>query len=454
MSSHEQFVSTKTGCEQYEIFAVLTIAPFAILLRNLALPWIFLGRRFTYNDWGLGLKFFLDFAVIVLPFMLALSFFAASSLFILLILMLCILMLLLFVFLEFTLFMRERPPIKGLLQKIIEEHHHPTTFLTYLRSLVLIFTNIAILAVDFPVFPRRFAKTSHYGHSVMDVGVAAFIYILAVGRQLKTQGMRDRQEKRGGRFRRAFASSTAFLIYLGIGRTLLIKGLGYPEVVSEYGLHWNFFYTFFIVQVVAKFLPKRFHALLAILFATAHQLLLSSGYEEWALSEDAPRTDFISANREGFCSLLGYIAMYYFASSIGKFITSTGCRLRNWIQCCAYLFLLAGFFFVLQKGAEMAIGAPSRRITNLSYIFAQLSLFTYGLAICLGVQVVAFIGWAANVPHFGTDENPWEGVQPCLLDSVNKMGFLFFLIGNVFTDLNRYRNFVSCWRVNGFGGER
>lgn len=48
-------------------------------------------------------------------------------------------------------------------------------FVTALRTFANIFTAIAILAVDFPVFPRRFAKTETFGTGLMDIGVGVFM---------------------------------------------------------------------------------------------------------------------------------------------------------------------------------------------------------------------------------------------------------------------------------------
>lgn len=47
-------------------------------------------------------------------------------------------------------------------------------FVTDFRAYINIATAICILAVDFKIFPRRFAKAETYGSGLMDVGVGAF----------------------------------------------------------------------------------------------------------------------------------------------------------------------------------------------------------------------------------------------------------------------------------------
>ena len=53
-------------------------------------------------------------------------------------------------------------------------------FITSFRAYVNIAGAISILAVDFQVFPRRFAKAETYGTGLMDVGVGAYVISNAI----------------------------------------------------------------------------------------------------------------------------------------------------------------------------------------------------------------------------------------------------------------------------------
>eukprot|EP00903_Cladosiphon_okamuranus_P007892 g7624.t1 len=68
---------------------------------------------------------------------------------------------------------------------------------TNLRASIMLMTCITILAVDFQVFPRRFAKTEVFGTGLMDLGVGATIFAsgLASGCRTKRQSRRAKLDR-------------------------------------------------------------------------------------------------------------------------------------------------------------------------------------------------------------------------------------------------------------------
>ena len=123
---------------------------------------------------------------------------------------------------------------------------------TAARAYVNLFTAIAILAVDFRVFPRRFAKAETYGGGLMDVGVGAFMW--AHGITAPEARVRDRYQKwpslRGYLWNVAQTLRyVSPLLVLGLLRLGAVKSAGYQEHVTEYGAHWNFFFTIGAVRV-------------------------------------------------------------------------------------------------------------------------------------------------------------------------------------------------------------
>ena len=127
-------------------------------------------------------------------------------------------------------------------------------FVSSFRSGMMLSTCIAILAVDFTVFPRRFAKTETVGVSMMDLGVGSFVLASAlVSRQTRAPFARASGERAAGGSG-GFADTLrglAPLVALGVGKLLVHTAVNYQVHVSEYGVHWNFFFTLIAVALFA-----------------------------------------------------------------------------------------------------------------------------------------------------------------------------------------------------------
>lgn len=137
-------------------------------------------------------------------------------------------------------------------------------FIALFKGANMFVTCMAILAVDFKVFPRGFSKTETFGTSLMDIGVGTFIVSSAItskfARRIDDFGADESSTTTlESKLRRN--SSTSFntnikqvlkqlsnyrvlqrllVLSLGIGRMVVIKLLKYQEHISEYGIHWNF----------------------------------------------------------------------------------------------------------------------------------------------------------------------------------------------------------------------
>lgn len=131
---------------------------------------------------------------------------------------------------------------------------YPTSLpcLREVRVWTNILTAIAILGVDFHIFPRRLAKVETYGNGLMDIGIGCFMLC---------HGMVARE----ARYPEEYKSVPSLLHYfktlahtayktwpfvlIGALRLLSVKATDYQEHVTEYGVHWNFFFTIAVVRV-------------------------------------------------------------------------------------------------------------------------------------------------------------------------------------------------------------
>ncbi|KAK8228977.1 GPI-anchored wall transfer protein 1 [Phyllosticta capitalensis] len=198
-------------------------------------------------------------------------------------------------------------------------------FVTAWRGAMLVITCVAILAVDFQIFPRRFAKVENWGTSLMDLGVGSFVFsagVVSARAILKQQASRS-STPLGRRLYTSFRHSLPLLV-LGLIRLYSVKGLDYAEHVTEYGVHWNFFFTLgFLPPFVALFesafsiLPS--YAALSLILGLAYEIALDFT-ELTALIIAAPRKNLFLQNREGIFSFLGYLAIFLAGRSTGMYI--------------------------------------------------------------------------------------------------------------------------------------
>jgi phosphatidylinositol glycan class W len=232
-------------------------------------------------------------------------------------------------------------------QEKLDEKKIP--FFSEYRSSMMLATAAAILAVDFPaLFPRRVAKTETFGSSLMDLGVGSFVFsgglVSAPARGSKTETSMMK-----------IIRHNIPLLVLGGARFLTVSSTGYQTHVGEYGVHWNFFMTLLVVgvlvSVVDMFIMKpsaTVYALLGVAFAVLQQGLLSFGMQTYV--EESPRVTLFSANKEGICSILGYVSIYYFAVSLGSIIFATNRQPQAqnlWRKFSLYMTIVSIPLFVL-----------------------------------------------------------------------------------------------------------
>lgn len=139
------------------------------------------------------------------------------------------------------------------------------------RSLLLIITSIAILAVDFKsVFPVDLRKSSFYGISLMDVGVGFFIQgsamrVIRNNSKIQPESNNDTNSflVELGKFPRKFyltLKGSYLILLIGLIKLLIMKALHYGSDIGEYGVHWNFFFSLFLVRVSKEEKEKNFHS--------------------------------------------------------------------------------------------------------------------------------------------------------------------------------------------------
>lgn len=322
-------------------------------------------------------------------------------------------------------------------------------FITNYRGAMMVITCVAILAVDFRIFPRRFAKVENWGTSLMDMGVGSFVFtagVVSVRSSLKEGA--GRRPSLSRRLVTSIRHSIPILV-LGVVRLISVKGLDYAEHVTEYGIHWNFFFTLgflppFVALFQAAFDLVPSYAVLSCALAAVYELAL-----DWtslgAYILIAPRTDLLSKNREGVFSFIGYLAIFLAGQSLGSIAlprqqplpknASVSVLLRRSILgqliIASAIWTALFYFSTSYYGLRLSV---SRRIANLPYFLWVSSFNSYQITICCAIESFLF-PHLYKAPTREEERKRSREATSNVLYAFNRNGLAVFLVANLLTGI-------------------
>lgn len=323
-------------------------------------------------------------------------------------------------------------------------------FLTQYRGSMMVITCLAILAVDFRIFPRRFAKVETWGTSLMDIGVGSFVFSggLVAARPVLKEQAEGKTAPLHQRLLYSMRHSLPLLI-LGVVRTISVKGLDYAEHVTEYGVHWNFFFTLgllppfvAIFQSLLKFVPN--YAVLSLLLAIGYQVALEgTGLKAYILL--APRTDLVSKNREGLCSFIGYLAIFLAGQHAGMYMlprrispnsTSGPVAQRKalLLRMAAWSGVWAALYYISTNPVRGVGLDVSRRLANLPYVLWVAAFNSAQLFVDCLIDSLFFPS-SYSAQDARAEKEAYEAATSRVLRSINRNGLPVFLVANLLTGL-------------------
>lgn len=333
----------------------------------------------------------------------------------------------------------------------------PQPFLTVYRAHMMLVTIISILAVDFSVFPRFLSKCESWGTSWMDMGVGSFVFSLGIISALPflknpRNRFRPLRQQLVSDFRKALP-----LVALGSIRIIMVKGVEYPEHVSEYGVHWNFFITLSMLPFAAT-LSRPFsrwirYSVLGILLSVLHQVLLNcTSWQTWAISDTIQRTTLLAQNKEGLTSMVGYLAIFYIGLDLGHYVLPLDpyfayrkfSRRRSKPRTHKLAMILASLAILwwMGYGVSSIVGLrTSRRLANLPYVlwvaaFNTSFLLCYVMVYMLILQPVEQQEQQEQQEQRqSTPTQQRDSVTALILQDLNRHSLTVFLAANLLTGL-------------------
>ncbi|KAJ1918396.1 Glucosaminyl phosphatidylinositol (GlcN-PI) nositol acylation protein [Mycoemilia scoparia] len=314
----------------------------------------------------------------------------------------------------------------------------PKGFLNVCRSMLMLMTCFSILAVDFNIFSREFAKSETFGNTLMDLGVGSFVFsagIVGYKPYIPNSGKGGSQPTRDSIPVLIFKGLKASLplIALGLIRFIMVEGVDYQKHVSEYGVHWNFFLTLgllpIFIPICMRISPQPRFAGYAIIIL--YQVLLwCFGLEDWIFTADRG-SGFIAANKEGICSFLGYLSIALVGMGIGQTILPDPATWKDRADIPISMFAEWVLTWLAFGQARFLLGIDvSRRLANLPYV---LWIVWFNTFVIWSMLIIENFIDGRLPPRFIRSKLPDNYTSPSLLSAVNKNSLSTFLFANLCT---------------------
>ncbi|VDM16610.1 unnamed protein product [Hydatigera taeniaeformis] len=363
---------------------------------------------------------------------------------------------------------RLKTPSISLINPITVFPHTLSTWRRLARAFVLVYTCICIYAVDLPIFPRRFAKTEMVGVSLMDTGVGLIAVIIGFSNVAFLDACRHRPLPCFPLLK-IVVRSVFPCFAVGILRTVVVKALGYPEHVTEYGVHWNFFFTLACIRLGGFIVAYALSWLSDFNAMNAHfgLCILLACFQQWGVLSYAQNHHFlrlsslatteggsdrsaegiaalVRVNAEGLVSLPGYLCLFIYGTAIALLlrlhldppISQPADKLKvlsfqgkeTWRGdpkkvAMAVLFIGVLAFLVVAVYGESSV---SRRLVNLPYIALQIGL--------LSPLMAFFIYCIFDISEAKRAKATRKDVIP-LITVLSDNAMLYFILSNLITGL-------------------
>ncbi|KAJ5919452.1 hypothetical protein N7454_009287 [Penicillium verhagenii] len=436
----EAFVSNLAGSDIQDINLVTLVAPASVFL------WSALQSRLNYFSPYGPVALLTDFILNVLAILFATTAYSSAPL-----------LLNIFLITPAVLLFLTQPPVRApqkakpprkqndsKVQAQDEAESLPVhPFLTTYRSSMMIVTCIAILAVDFRAFPRRFAKVENWGTSLMDLGVGSFVFsagVVSARAVLKSRASKSPKAALLGRLAGSVRHSIPLLV-LGLIRLWSVKGLDYAEHVTEYGVHWNFFFTLGLLppfveifDTLTVLIPS--YEALALGIMIVYQVVLESTELKSYILISPRGSDLLSKNREGIFSFLGYLAIFLAGRGSGHpHHSSRNICIQSVLVglCLQVMFWSTLFFFnsyyAFGYGSNIAV---SRRLANMPYVL-WVAAFNCGQLLLFCLIETVFFPTVHRSSGKADEKERTSFATSQILHAFNHGGLGLFLIANLLT---------------------